>query len=76
MSRRQQAGRPLPTLKEIENWPPTVSVPLAGSVFGLSRSHAYELAKRGEFPVAVLRVGERYKVVTQSIIKTLEGQAA
>jgi hypothetical protein len=78
MSRRQpRADRPLPTLREIrENWPPTVDVPLAGTVFGLSRSHSYDLAARGEFPAKVIQVGSRYKVVTESIIEVLSGTAA
>ncbi len=66
------AGRNVPTLAEIkDHWPPTVDVPTAGSVFGLSRSHTYELIKRGEFPAKVIQVGSRYRVLTESIIRIL-----
>lgn len=59
------------TLTRIGGWPATVSVPQAGLAFGLSRSHAYDLASRGEFPARVIKVGGRYRVVTASIIKAL-----
>ncbi len=75
-TRRQKMDRPRPTLTEIEQWPATVDVPTAGVVFGLSRSHSYELVSRGEFPVKVIRVGSRYRVVTASIIDVLSSQAA
>lgn len=65
------AGRP-PTLDEIRRtWPAAVGVPEAAAAFGLSRSYAYELIARGEFPARVLRLGGRYRVVTSSIVKTL-----
>lgn len=61
-----------PTLREIqETWPATVPIPLAAAAFGLSRSHAYELVNRGEFPARVIRVGQRYRVVTASVLQVL-----
>lgn len=41
-----------------------VSVPLvvAARPFGIGRNKAYELARSGEFPCPVIRVGERYRV--------------
>ena len=64
-----------PTLSEIKRqWPPTVDVPVAAIVFGVSRSHAYELVNRGEFPAKVIKVGSRYRVVTESIIRALSDE--
>jgi predicted DNA-binding transcriptional regulator AlpA len=63
--------RERPTLAEIRTWPATVSVPQAGTAWGLSRNQSYNMAKRGEFPATVSRVGNRYKVVTASIIRAL-----
>lgn len=64
-------GRP-PTLTEIrEHWPATVDVPRAGAAFGLSRSYAYDLVARGEFPAKVIKVGSRHRVITESIIHAL-----
>jgi hypothetical protein len=62
----------LPTLAEIrDHWPPTVGIPTAGEVFGLSRSHSYALAARDEFPAKVIKVGRHYRVCTASLIKAL-----
>ena len=64
-----------PTLAEIrEQWPAAVDVPNAGAAFGLSRSHAYELVARGEFPAIVIKLGSRYRVLTESIIRVLSGE--
>jgi predicted DNA-binding transcriptional regulator AlpA len=69
-----RAGRP-PTLAEIrQQWPPTIDVERAGAAFGISRSHAYALIARGEFPASVIKVGERYRVITESIINALSDE--
>ncbi|MFJ1537727.1 helix-turn-helix domain-containing protein [Micromonospora chalcea] len=41
---------------------PTISVPRAASILGISRAHAYGIAKAGEIPT--IRVGSRYVVPT------------
>ncbi|MET4611053.1 putative DNA-binding transcriptional regulator AlpA [Rhodococcus sp. PvR044] len=41
--------------------------PTAGQAVGVSKSHAYALARRGEFPVRVLRLGAAYRVVTAEL---------
>ena len=41
----------MPTEDAIRRWPVTVDVVLAGSAFGIARGLAYDLARRGEFPV-------------------------
>jgi predicted DNA-binding transcriptional regulator AlpA len=64
-----------PTLSEIQRWPASVDVPTAAAAFGISRSHAYELITRGEFPAKVIRVGNRYRVITASIIRALSDGA-
>jgi hypothetical protein len=43
----------------------------AASIFGLSRAAAYDLAKRGVFPVTVLRFGTRYRVPVAAILHAL-----
>ena len=43
----------------------------AGAILGLSRSAAYDLAARGEFPVAVMRVGSRYRVPVAALLTAL-----
>lgn len=46
-------------------------VPTAASIFGLSRSVAYDLIKNGGFPVAVLRFGTRYRIPVAAILTAL-----
>lgn len=46
-------------------------VATAARIFGLSRAAAYDLAKRGQFPVTVLRFGSRYRVPVAAILHAL-----
>ena len=43
----------------------------AASVFGFSRSMAYRLVQANEFPVPVLKVGNRWIVPTAPMVKAL-----
>ena len=52
------------TPDEVLALPVVVDLVTAGSVLGMGRSAAYEAQRRGDFPVPVLRVGHRYRVVT------------
>lgn len=61
-----------PTLSDIRKWPATVDVPQAASALGCSRSHLYDLIKRGEAPVKTLPFGRRHVVVTHSLVTLLE----
>lgn len=46
-------------------------LPTAAAIFGLSRTSAYDLARRGLFPVPVLRAGTRYRVPVAPILAAL-----
>lgn len=46
---------------------PTVSIPEAAVVLGISRGLAYQLAARGELGVKLLRLGARWRVSTASL---------
>jgi predicted DNA-binding transcriptional regulator AlpA len=70
----KEAARP--TLEEIRTWPATVSVEQASLAYGFSRSLGYQLARQGEFPAKVIRVGTRLVVVTADIISQLSAKAA
>lgn len=61
-----------PTLAEVRNWPATVDVPKAATAIGISKSHLYDLVRRGEAPVRVLSFGARHRVVTSSLVQLLE----
>jgi hypothetical protein len=43
----------------------------AASIFNLSRTAAYDLAKHGAFPVPVIRAGSRYRVPVAAILAVL-----
>lgn len=73
-TRRPRAAAP--TLAQIAKWPATVDLPTAGTAYGISRAHAYELVKRGEFPARVIKAGGRYVVVTASILRSLGADGA
>ncbi|MFD1147872.1 helix-turn-helix transcriptional regulator [Saccharothrix hoggarensis] len=61
-----------PTLAEIKaTWPPAVDVTTAALAFGMSRSKAYDLIARGEFPAKVARYGRRLVVITESVVRAL-----
>ena len=61
-----------PSLDEIRAWPATVNPATAATAFGISRSYAYELVSRGEFPAKVLKVGSKTRVVTADILRALD----
>ncbi|MGK3110386.1 AlpA family transcriptional regulator [Streptomyces sp. WAC05858] len=65
-------GRAAPTLAEIRKWPATVPVPQAALALRCSKSHLYELIKRGEAPVRTIPLGRRHVVITQSLVTLLE----
>lgn len=60
------------TLDDLRSGPPTLDVPTAARALGISRSYAFELARRGEFPCRVIPVGNRVRVVTASLVALLE----
>lgn len=61
-----------PTLDEIRSWAATIDVHRAAQAVGISKSHLYELIKRGEVPFRVVMFGNRYRVITASLIRYLE----
>ena len=64
-----------PSLEEVRTWPASVNVRDAARALGVSHSHAYASIKSNEFPAKVIRVGDRLKVATASIIQVLEGRS-
>ncbi len=50
----------------------TLAISEACLLLGISRTHGYMLAKRGEFPVRVIRAGERYLVPRREIERLLD----
>jgi hypothetical protein len=59
------------SLEELRALPVSVDLPTAGRAFGIGRTKAHELARRGEFPCQVLRVGTKYRVPRAAIFEAL-----
>lgn len=59
------------TAEQLLALPTAVDVVTAGLALGIARTKAYALAKAGEFPVPVMRVGNRYRVSTTHLLKVL-----
>ncbi len=51
--------------------PAVVDLVTAARALGIGRTRAFELTRRGEFPVPVLRVGRTYRVPTAGLLRLL-----
>lgn len=58
-------------VKTLQAGPPTLDVTPTAEHLGVSRAALYEAIKRGDAPVATIRVGSRIKVLTASVIEVL-----
>lgn len=57
------------TTRDLLALPPTVPLwPTAGRILGVSRSTAYEMARTGEWPTRLLRLGRLIKVPTSELL--------
>ncbi|MFJ5550503.1 hypothetical protein [Streptomyces sp. NPDC093225] len=59
------------TRDELLALPPVIDLETAGRAFGLKRSTTYDLARRGELPVATLRLGRAQRVLTAELLEVL-----
>lgn len=64
--------------EELLALPASIDLVTAGRALGIGRTTSHALARRGEFPVSVLRVGKNYRVPTAEVLRILciEPQAA
>lgn len=51
--------------------PAVVDLTTAAKALSIGRTRAFELVRRGQFPVPVLRVGSTYRVPTAPLLKLL-----
>jgi hypothetical protein len=49
----------------------STDIPTSCKALGISTSNGYAQAKKGEFPVRVIRVGSRYVVPTAGLLELL-----
>lgn len=64
------------TVDQLRALPAVVDVPTAGQAYGISERHAYELARRGEFPVPVRALGRLLRVRTADLLADLAPDVA
>ncbi|WHM37450.1 hypothetical protein [Streptomyces sp. BPTC-684] len=57
--------------EELLELPAAVDLETGNRALGLGRSKGYELAKRGQYPCKVLRLGNAYRVVTADLLNLL-----
>jgi excisionase family DNA binding protein len=57
--------------EELLALPATVDLVTAARALGIGRTMAYQLARAGELPVPVLRLGARYRVPTAALLGAL-----
>jgi hypothetical protein len=51
--------------------PAAIDLDTANRALSIGRSTGYALAKRGAYPVRVLRIGNAYRVVTADLLRVL-----
>lgn len=51
--------------------PVSFDIVTAGRGFGIGRTKAHELARSGEFPCRVLRIGNQYRVTRSDLLNAL-----
>jgi hypothetical protein len=59
------------TFAELHALPTVVDLMTAARALDIGRTTAYQLAKAGEFPVRIIRVGTAYHVPTAELLKVL-----
>ncbi|WP_411130242.1 hypothetical protein [Streptomyces sp. x-19] len=57
--------------EELLALPAAVDLETGNRALGLGRSKGYALAKRGQYPCRVLRLGNAYRVVTADLLELL-----
>ncbi|MBT3153105.1 hypothetical protein ACWGJV_02385 [Streptomyces tendae] len=72
MREKEEAGRAKGmSREELLELPAAVDLETGNRALGLGRSKGYELAKRGQYPCKVLRLGNAYRVVTADLLALL-----
>lgn len=59
------------SLAELGDLPTVIDLVTAGKALGLGRTTSYQLARTGEFPCRVIRIGRRYRVPTPDLLSLL-----
>ncbi|MCU1592171.1 MAG: hypothetical protein JWP11_3427 [Frankiales bacterium] len=68
---RTATGRRTWTEAEVRALGLTTDITTAGSVLGIGRTKAQELARRGDWPTPLLRLGAHYRVPVLELLRLL-----
>ncbi len=68
---KNAAGQRAWTAEQVRTLGVRTDLATAASILGMGRTKAYDLARRGTFPVPMSRVGSRYVVPTAPLLKFL-----
>ncbi|WP_200800085.1 hypothetical protein [Jatrophihabitans endophyticus] len=60
------------SIEEIRAWPPTVPIVKGGAALGYGANGTYAAYKSGDFPLQVLKIGRRLRIVTAELVRLLE----
>lgn len=72
MSTKRKSRQVVPlTMEDLRSMGTAVDLTTAGRAFGIGRSLAYDLARKGKFPCPVLKLGSSYRVPTAHLIHAL-----
>lgn len=52
-------------------YPPTITIPVAAELLGISASSAYAAVRDGKFPVKVIQISGRYVIPTKPLLELL-----
>ncbi|MEW9532815.1 helix-turn-helix domain-containing protein [Microbispora sp. NPDC049125] len=63
-------------LRDLQNLPPTLDLMTAARILGIGRTKAYELAKKDQFPVRTIRIGDLYRISSADLLRLLGGEAS
>lgn len=59
---------------ELEALPVSFDLQTACRAYGIGKNLGYYLAKRGEFPCRVLKIGNAYRVTRADLLRSLDAQ--
>ena len=59
------------TMEELLALPVSFDLVIAGRAFRIGRTKAHQLARAGEFPCLVLRIGHEYRVTRTELFRAL-----
>lgn len=64
---------PKVTIADLLNAGATVDLITAAGALGIGRTRAYELARAGNFPCRMIRIGDTYRVPTPALLELICG---